>query len=187
MEQKQSSALVISQTKIVVQALWVTVFALLTAVGAQIEIPHQPVPFTLQTFFVLLAGALLGKEKGAMSQLLYLALGAIGLPLFSQFGFGVARLLGPTGGYLLSFPVAAFVVGYLIHERKNFFWILISMFAGLFIVFSLGTVQLYLVYFQSWSDAFINGFLIFSWWDVVKLTAAASIYHQIVNRGLLKQ
>ena len=82
MEQKQSSAVAIPQTTTGVQALWITVFALLTAIGAQIEIPHQPVPFTLQTLFVLLAGALLGKEKGAMSQLLYLALGAVGVPVF---------------------------------------------------------------------------------------------------------
>jgi biotin transport system substrate-specific component len=187
MEQKQSSAIAVTQTKTGIQSLWITLFALFTAVGAQIEIPHQPVPFTMQTLFVLLAGALLGKEKGAMSQLLYLALGAVGVPVFSHFGFGFARIFGPTGGYLLSFPVAAFVVGYLVHKNKNFFWILLSMLTGLFIIFSLGTVQLYLVYFHNWSDAFVNGFLIFSWWDIIKLSAAASIYHQIAKRGLLKQ
>ena len=86
-------------------------FAALTAAGAQIEIPNSPVPFTLQTLFVLLSGALLGPRLGTVSMLAYLGAGAAGLPVFSSFGFGVARLLGPTGGYLLAFPAAAFVAG----------------------------------------------------------------------------
>jgi biotin transport system substrate-specific component len=154
----------------------VTAFALLTAVGAQIEIPHQPVPYTLQTFFVLLSGAILGMRNGALSQLLYLALGTVGLPVFSGFGFGLARLLGPTGGYLLAFPLAAFAVGYLVQQNKSFLWSAISMMLGLFIIFSLGTLQLNFIYFHDWSQALTNGFLIFSWWDVLKLFAASSIY-----------
>ncbi len=175
------------EQSVAVQAMWIVAFSALTAVGAQIEIPHQPVPYTMQTLFVLLSGALLGKRNGALSQLLYLFIGAVGLPVFSGFGFGVARLLGPTGGYLLSFPVAAFTVGYLISMNKHrvyppsFWraWSLLSMVIGLFIVFSLGTLQLNFVYFHNWSDAFRNGFLIFSWWDIVKLTAATVIYNRI--------
>ncbi len=160
---------------IVMQALWITGFALMTAVGAQIQIPHQPVPYTLQTFFVLLSGALLGKRNGALSQILYVALGAAGMPLFSSWGFGLARVLGPTGGYLLAFPVAAFVVGYLVRRQNNFVWTLVSMFIGLVIIFSLGTLQLNFLYFHDWALSLTNGFLIFSWWDVVKLVAAAGI------------
>ena len=164
---------------VAIQALWITAFTALTAIGAQIELPHQPVPYTMQTLFVLLSGAVLGKRNGAISQLLYLCVGAVGVPVFSGWGFGVARLLGPTGGYLLSFPVAAFAVGYLISMNKHFAWSLLSMLIGLFIVFSLGTLQLNFVYFHNWSDAFRNGFLIFSWWDVVKLTAATVIFNRI--------
>ena len=160
---------------IAAQALWITGFALLTAVGAQIEIPHLPVPYTLQTFFVLLSGALLGKRNGALSQLLYVTLGVAGLPLFSSWGFGIARVMGPTGGYLLAFPVAAFAVGYLVRRQNNFFWTLGAMFIGLLIIFSLGTLQLNFLYFHDWALSFSSGFLIFSWWDVVKLVAAASI------------
>jgi len=173
---------VIGQQNITAQVLWICGFALLTAVGAQIEIPNQPVPYTLQTFFVLLSGALLGKRNGALSQLLYVLLGIIGIPVFAGWGFGLARLLGPTGGYLLSFPIAAFVVGYLIHQHKSFLWYLISISVGLLIVFSLGTVQLYFVYSHNWSDAIAKGFLIFSWWDALKLLATATIYHQIASR-----
>lgn len=168
-----------SDRRIAVQALWIGAFTLLTAIGAQIEIPHAPVPYTLQTFFVLLSGAILGKRNGALSQLLYVVIGIAGLPVFSSWGFGVARILGPTGGYLLAFPVAAFVVGYLVRQHSSFFWTLLSMFIGLFIIFSLGTLQLNFVYFHDWSQSFSNGFLIFSWWDVVKLFAAAGIAHRV--------
>lgn len=168
----------LSGRQVIVNALWIVGFALVTAVGAQIEIPHQPVPYTLQTFFVLLAGAFLGKRNGALSQLLYITLGVAGLPFFSSWGSGIARVLGPTGGYLLAFPIAAFVVGYLVQQHSNFFFILISMCTGLFIIFTLGTLQLNFVYFHDWVQSFTNGFLIFSWWDIVKLFAAATIAYR---------
>lgn len=155
--------------------LQVILFAALTAAGAQIEIPNSPVPFTLQTLFVLLSGALLGPRLGAVSMLAYLGAGAAGLPVFSSFGFGVARLLGPTGGYLLAFPAASFVVGYLSGERPTFVRLLLSMAGALLIVFACGTLQLRLTLVRDWSDALTSGFLIFSWWDLVKLGAAASI------------
>lgn len=170
------------QQSVVVQAMWIVTFAALTSVGAQIEIPHIPVPYTLQTFFVLLAGAFLGKRNGAASQLLYLLGGALGLPIFSQAGFGLAKLLGPTGGYLLSFPVAAFAVGYLIRQNRSFLWSVVCMLTGLFIVFSLGTLQLNLVYVHHWSEAIASGFLIFSWWDGVKLIVASVVYQQLSKR-----
>ena len=159
--------------------LQVLLFAALTAVGAQIEIPNTPVPFTLQTLFVLLSGALLGPRAGAVSMLAYLGAGVLGLPVFSSFGFGIARLLGPTGGYLLAFPAAAFAVGYLAGERPTFTRLILSMSAALLIVFACGTIQLRLTVLPDWSDAFSSGFLIFSWWDLVKLAGAASIARAI--------
>ena len=93
--------------------LAVVAFALLTAVGGQIAVPlgATPVPVTLQTLFVLLAGVLLGPAAGASSQLLYLAMGLLGVPIFAMGGAGPAWLLGPTGGYLLAFPAAAALAG----------------------------------------------------------------------------
>ncbi|MGA2622801.1 MAG: biotin transporter BioY [Bacteroidota bacterium] len=167
---------------IVSQALWTGTFAALTAIGAQIQIPHQPVPYTLQTFFVLLGGALLGKRNGAISQIVYLGLGAIGVPVFSGWGCGFLRLVGPTGGYLLAFPVAAYAVGYIAHREKTLVWSLLSMTAGMFIVFTLGTIQLDFVYFHNLADAVKSGFLIFSWWDVLKLIGAALVYRQLAGR-----
>lgn len=171
------------EQNITTQALWITMFAALTAVGAQIEIPHQPVPYTLQTFFVLLSGALLGKRNGTFSQLTYLTAGLVGLPVFAGGSFGFAKLIGPTGGYLLSFPVAAFVVGYLLNFKKLFVWALVSLSMGAVVIFSLGTLQLYFVYYHDWALAFTNGFLIFSWWDIIKIVAAAGIYMQFKKNG----
>jgi biotin transport system substrate-specific component len=165
-----------------VQAFWVITFSILTAIGAQIEIPNQPVPYTLQTFFVLLAGALLGKRNGAASMGLYLTLGAIGMPVFSGGAFGLSRILGPTGGYLLSFPIAAFVVGYFARFRQEFWWMMVSMVIGSFTIFTIGTIQLNIVYVHNWVNSIQAGFLIFSWWDAVKIIGAATIAHHYFRK-----
>lgn len=96
------------------RAAAVFAFAALTALGARLAVPlpGTPVPFTLQPVAVLLAGVLLGPALGAGSQFAYLAAGAAGLPVFAAGG-GLAYLGGPTGGYLLAFPVAAFVAGWI--------------------------------------------------------------------------
>ncbi len=166
----------------VAQAFWVSTFSILTALGAQVQIPHNPVPFTLQTFFVLLSGAMLGKRNGCLSMALYLLFGAVGLPVFSGAGFGLARIIGPTGGYLLAFPVAAFFVGYFVPLRQEFLWVIGTMLFGLLIIFSLGTIQLNEVLIHNWRVSLQSGFLIFSWWDVVKLGAASSIFQYYRSR-----
>ncbi len=176
----------LTSERAVTKALWILAFAVLTSIGARIEIPHQPVPYTMQTFFVLLAGAMLGKRNGFYSMGVYLLAGLAGLPVFSGAGFGLARILGPTGGYLLAFPIAAFVVGYLVPLRSNFGWVLASMIVGLLIIFTFGTIQLNFVYTHDWNAAFSAGFLIFSWWDAVKLLAAATIawqYWRIISKN----
>lgn len=95
------------------QAVAVAVFAVLTALSANVmvRLPGVPVPVTMQTLVVVLAGALIGPRLGAASQLTYLAAGALGIPVFHGGFAGIAHLLGPTGGYLLAFPAAAFVTG----------------------------------------------------------------------------
>lgn len=95
------------------RAAGVLAFALLTALGAfvRVPLPFTPVPITLQTFFVLAAGIYLGSRDAALSQFGYLALGAVGLPVFAGGGAGPGHLLGATGGYLVAFPIAAAFVG----------------------------------------------------------------------------
>ena len=96
-----------------VRASGILAFALLTALGAfvRIPLPFTPVPVTLQTFFVLAAGIYLGSRDAALSQLGYLAIGAVGLPVFAGGGAGFGHFLGVTGGYLIAFPIAAALVG----------------------------------------------------------------------------
>ena len=96
----------------------VALFAALTAVGGFISIPFYPVPLTLQVFFVLLSGAILGKKLGALSQIIYLGLGAIGAPVFHNFTGGVGILLGPTGGFIIGFVPGSYVAG-LFYEKFN--------------------------------------------------------------------
>jgi len=165
-----------------VQAIWISLFAALTALGAQIAIPHQPVPYTLQTFFVLLGAAFLGSRNGSLSQLLYLGAGVAGLPVFSGASFGFARIIGPSGGYLLSFPLAALVVGYLVHLRSGYLWTLLGMFLGLVVVFACGATFLNYFYLHNFKESMVSGFLIFSWWDMLKLSAAAAIYNEFAKR-----
>lgn len=86
-------------------------FSLLTALSAQIVIPIGPIPITGQTFAVLLTGALLGSRLGAITMIVYLIEGASGLPFFRGGFGGIAHLMGPTGGYLIAFPAAAFITG----------------------------------------------------------------------------
>jgi biotin transport system substrate-specific component len=164
------------------QTLWIVVFAAATAVSARVDIPHQPVPYTLQSMMVLLAGAFLGARNGALSQCMYLLVGALGAPVFALGGFGLTRLLGPTGGYLLAFPLAAAVVGLVIGQRRSLPWTFLAMILGSLVIFLGGTLQLRTVVFTNWTDAFTSGFLIFSWWDVLKISAAAMTYHEVAKR-----
>jgi biotin transport system substrate-specific component len=99
--------------------LLVAGFSLLIAVTAQISIPlpFTPVPVTLQTFAVVLTGALLGSRRGAAAVVAYLAEGLAGLPVFSLGGAGLGHLLGPTGGYLVGFVAAAWITGFLVERR----------------------------------------------------------------------
>lgn len=120
--------------------LFVTV---LTVVAAQISIPlpFTPVPFTLQPMIVLLGGAALGSRLGMSSQVLYLVLGLAGLPVFAASPVlpqGFARLLGPTGGYLMSYPFAAFAAGFLAERGcdRRYLTSVLAMGAGLAIIFA---------------------------------------------------
>jgi len=99
-----------------------SLFAALTAALSyvSIPIPFSPVPITGQTFGVMLAGALLGAKLGALSQIVYLIIGAIGLPVFANGASGLGTLLGPSGGFLFGFPIGAFIIGFLVQKKQKF-------------------------------------------------------------------
>lgn len=121
-------------------------FAALVAVGAFIRIPLPLIPFTLQTFFVTMAGYLLGARYGGMSVALYVALGLFGLPIFTQGG-GPGYVLNPTFGYLIGFIVEAYVVGKLTAGRElpSMKRLLGAGFAGLAVAYLLGGVYCYFI------------------------------------------
>lgn len=105
--------------------VWTALLAALIAVGALIQLPIGPVPVTLQTFFIVLAGYILGPVSGAAAMLLYILAGAIGLPIFAGGKAGFAVLFGPTGGYLLGFVGTAYLAGFGKHSKNNLmplFW-----------------------------------------------------------------
>ncbi len=119
-------------------------FAALIAVGAFIRIPVPVVPFTMQTFFVSLSGMLLGKKYGATSVLLYLAIGLIGLPVFTQGG-GIGYVLKPSFGYLIGFVLGAYLTGLIARRLRQptFGRLLAAAFAGLGVIYTCGTVYFY--------------------------------------------
>lgn len=94
-------------------------FSALTAIGAFISIPIGPVPITLQSLFVLLSGFLLGPYLGALSQVVYLVLGLVGLPIFASMTGGIQTVFKPSFGFLLSFVAASFIAGYFPQKKKT--------------------------------------------------------------------
>jgi biotin transport system substrate-specific component len=168
------------------RAVAVVFVTVLTIAAAQISIPlpFTPVPFTFQPMVVLVGAAALGARLGAASQVLYLALGIVGLPVFAASPLlpqGVARLLGPTGGYLLAYPVAAFIAGRL-GERgldRRYFTAVAAMLCGLAVVFAGGVSWLALAQPASrivgWTGALAAGFYPFVVADLVKVCMAAAV------------
>lgn len=127
--------------------LLATVGSLALWISAKIQVPFYPVPMTMQTFMVLVIGMAFGWKLGAATVLLYLAEGALGLPVFAgtpEKGIGLAYMAGPTGGYLLGFVVSAATVGWLAHKGwdRNVFTTLAAMILGTAIIFVFGVAWL---------------------------------------------
>jgi len=173
-------------TSLVTRAVAVLFFAALTAAAAQISVPlpFTQVPFTFQPTVVLLSGLVLGPRLGAASQVVYLAAGIAGLPVFAASATlppGVWRLFGPTGGYLMSYPLAAFVAGAFARRGfdRRYLTSIIAMALGLVVIYTCGTV--WLAYASvgrtaiGLANAFASGVAPFVIADIVKLAAAAGI------------
>jgi biotin transporter BioY len=148
-------------------------FGAVTALSAQIAFYIGPVPITGQTFAVLLAGALLGSRRGALSQLTYLAAGAMGAPIFAGWMGGPAVLLGPTGGYLVGFVAAAFVVGFLAERGwdRRIWSMALAMFIGNIVIYIFGLP--WLARFVPESSVLSVGLYPFIPGDALKLVLAA--------------
>ena len=118
----------------------VLVFSLLTALSAYVAVPLgvTPVPMTLQTLVVLLAGGLLGPVAGAASQLVYLGMGVAGVPVFAMGGAGFPWLFGPTGGYLMAFPLAAALSGWIAGRERGRLRVGLALAVATTVIFALG-------------------------------------------------
>ena len=160
-----------------VTLLGVVGFAVALAAAAQVAVPvpGTAVPITLQPLLVVLAGFWLGPAAGAASMALYLAAGAAGLPVFAPVGLpGAARLLGPTGGYLLAYPVAALVAGMLAARARSFGARALAAAAAILVMYVGGLAQLALLT-GSLTAAVVQGVLPFAALDAVKALVAAAL------------
>jgi biotin transport system substrate-specific component len=159
----------------------VAVFATATALSAKLSLPlpGTPVPFTFQPLVVMLAGALLGARLGAASQIAYLAAGVAGLPVFAAGG-GAAYLLGPTGGYLLAYPLAAFAVGAL--AGGGTLRTVGALLAGLATIYAGGVAWLSAT--GSYDVAVLWGLRPFVLADLVKVALAAVVVARLRDRSM---
>jgi biotin transporter BioY len=151
-------------------------FSLLTALAAQIVIPIGPVPITGQTFAVLLTGALLGSRLGAMAMIAYLIEGASGLPFFYGGTGGILHLLGPTGGYLVAFPAAAFITGAFAEHGwdRRFLTAVAAMTIGSLVILMSGWAWFSLITHTAPTVAFINSVAKFIPGELIKVLLAAA-------------
>jgi biotin transport system substrate-specific component len=174
------------------------VFAALIAISSLVAIPIGPVPHTLQVFFIMLAGTVLGSRWGAISVLIWVLLGLFGVPVFAQGKAGVAVLVGPTGGFLLGFIFCAFLVG-LILERisPNYVSTFLAMLLGLAVIYIVGLagVLVSFAYFlhkpMTIEGAFSIAVVPFLPFDVVKAALAAflgvKVRKALIQAGLIQE
>jgi len=181
--------------KTLCRVMGVLVFVMLTGLGAfvRIPLPFTPVPITLQTFFVLLSGAFLGSNLGVTTQLSYIILGISGLPIFTGAGSGLLYLLGPTGGYLFGFVLAAFFLGRFIpHQGLGAGFIKYSQSNLLFtfgifcladlILLVCGTIWLKFLFGYPFTKLLFIGFIPFIPGDLFKAGVATYLYLKLKSR-----
>lgn len=151
-------------------------FAAIIGILAQLTIPLPLVPITGQTLAIGLAATILGAKYGTLSSILYLIIGAVGIPVFAQMTAGLGVIFGPTGGFIVGFIPTAFIIGLYIEKTKptitNAF---IANVIGMFITLIIGTVWLKIVANLTWSAAFLGGFAPFIIGGFIKAILAAWI------------
>ncbi|TXL66845.1 biotin transporter BioY [Cerasibacillus terrae] len=150
---------------------------------AQITIPLPLVPITGQTLAIGIVATILGSKYGTLASLLYLILGAVGIPVFSGFSGGLGVIVGPTGGFIFGFIPTAFIIGYYL-EKTSFTVInaIIANIIGMLVTLTIGTVYLKIVANLTWTAAFLGGFAPFIIVGVVKGVLAAWLGIVVRNR-----
>ncbi|NLO89378.1 MAG: biotin transporter BioY [Clostridia bacterium] len=164
--------------------VYAALFAAVTAALGLLIIPLYPVPVTGQSMGPMLAGSILGSRTGALSLIVFDLLAAAGIPVLSGGRGGLGIILGPTGGYILSWPVAAYVIGKIVECRRNknlLLYIIANIVGGIAVVYAVGVPWLAVQQGLDIKTAFIEGALIFLPGDMVKVIVA-SIAAQAVSR-----
>ncbi|MBM7615430.1 biotin transporter BioY [Alkaliphilus hydrothermalis] len=163
----------------------VALFAAITAVCSQIAIPlpFSPVPFTLQVVAVCLAGGILGSKLGGLALIVYILMGAAGMPVFAQFKGGLQVLVGPTGGFLFSFPIAAFLIGFVMERKNSLVTSIASMMFALILIYGLGFVQFKFVTAMGWEKSFYLVVAPYVVPDIIKIILTSAVVLS-VNRSL---
>lgn len=166
--------------------LGVLAFVLATSFGAYVAVPlpWTPVPVTLQTLFVLLSGALLGARAGAAAMALYLALGISGAPVFSMGGAGLPWLAGPTGGYLIAMPAAAYLAGTVAGRQGGWLRLVAGFALGTLTIYLGGVAQLALLSGQEFGRLLVVGVLPFLAGDVTKILAGTLLARSMRSTSL---
>jgi biotin transport system substrate-specific component len=166
-------------------AIGLAAFVLATSFGAHVAVPlpWTPVPMTLQPLFVILAGAVLGPWLGAGAMATYLAVGAAGAPVFSFGGAGLPWLLGPTGGYLLASPAAAFVVGWIAGRQGGTLRLTAALAAGIATLYVGGISQLFLLTGESLGALLAVGAAPFLLGDLTKIAMALVLARLLRSTG----
>jgi len=154
-----------------------SLFAALIALLAQISIPlpFSPVPITGQTFGIFLVGSLLGGKWSAVSVLIYILLGAVGLPVFHQFQGGLHIIFGPTGGFLWGFVLGCYLLGKILEKKITYGTMILGMFLCMSTYFTVGALYLAFVAGLNLYQALLLGVIPFIPLDIVKLLAAAGL------------
>ena len=164
--------------------VYAALFGALTAAGAFIVIPLPPVPMTAQTFFLNVAALLLGGPLGALSQFIYVLMGAVGIPVFAGGKAGLGVLFGPTGGYLAGFIVAAFVIGKIngLRDNPKIAWHIFSMLVGMVVIDGMGVGWLAFTAKMSFQKALTVGVLPFVLGVLIKIILAALVALRLKDR-----
>lgn len=168
--------------------------AAVTAVFSQIIIPlpFSPIPFSLGILAVFLSGAVLDKKYAVLAQVTYVLLGAVGLPVFAGFHGGLGAVVGPTGGYLIAYPLMAFFTAWIAEKigRNQWFCYYPGMALGLLVCYGFGTVWLAVAGKMSFGAALMAGVVPFAVFDVIKIVIAAALafaVNKVLRRAGLRQ
>ncbi len=170
-------ALSSDHASVLIQILAISLFAVATAVGAQIRIYLWEVPITLQTLFVYGSGLVLGARNGFLSMVLYLCLGMV-FPVYAGTGHGLTYLMSATStGYLLGMPVSAFVIGRIAGHASSFFRGVFALFVGSILLFTCGVIWLHFAAMHvDWWYSIEIGWLRFIGFDVAKILTVSLVY-----------